>query len=1398
MTPNNTTTYVAEAPPTLADADPFGAWERDFQAACARGPLPSVAELRTWLGRIPAGDRPDLLPGLVALHVRASWRAGAEPDLAAYVKEFGPDFPEFASLEVLPAEVFQADLLARYEFVPGREQRTVAEYAADHRRPDVADLVRESAVGEGGRYVTLSKLGMGGMGVVWKCHDQHLRRLAAVKFPKPGVVWNARARQRLAREARRTAGLNHPGIVSVYEFDESDPDRPFYVMRLVLGDTLQDRVRAHFAAGGGRHGRRELVQLLVSVCEAVAYAHAHHVWHRDLKPGNVKVGEFGEVTVLDWGLLKVHQAGAPEPEPGAPALPASGQTTETPANAPGGTPPDGSSSGVVGSLAYMPPEQARGESDPRSDLFSLGAILYEILTGRPPYAPEPGESPAALFERVQAARFARPRKAGGRSVPRALEAVCLKALAPRPADRYGSAEELAADLRRWLADEPVRAGREWPHDKLLRLIRRHTAVAALLALVAIGLVAGLWGRQLDLAARAREADRELGEIDALVAAGDLDQARTALVALEARLHGPEGLRGPRERARRTLEQVEARSRLDREIQVRIPEFHRLADEAEYHLLGAYWTLLPHEDPEGSRRIGYKHPRDAALDRGVTAAREALSMYGLPDPAAAIQRLREAGLAEGTFGQLRQRAGEVLFLWALAVERLAQGGPPDRHADARREAVGLLEAAERCGNTSASLYRCRADFRAHLGDEAGAAADRAAGERKPDATFLDHHLRGARHARKKEYEPAIQAFQRALAIRYRDYWTLYRLAKTLELYGTSRNDPVYLGQAEALFATCAGLRPDDPTASNNRGDVLKQLRRFEDAAAMFEKVLEVDPGYLMAWGNLTLAHAERKDPAAAEAVLRRFTEHPGIDRTQPLARREQARVLAYVGLAYERVKSYPQANAYASRALELQPDFVQALRNRAIARENLGRLPEAAADIGRAIDLRPEDGELYYVRGNVLAGQRHYPDAVQSYDRAIELAPKLLDAWYNRGVVLRRLKRYEEAFRDQTHVIRSQPTYLLAYHERALIQAARGQFRGAADDLDALLALQPNDAPALVLRGKVHGDLGKDLERSERDLTRAIDLDPKAPDAFRSRGLTRSRARNWDGAIADYRQYLRLAPDAPDTASILNDIGIAYQNLDQMDEALRALGEAIALAPRPAYLCNRGYIHLERGDLDRAAADFEEAIRRDRTLHRAWGLRTQVRLRQEDWAGAIADLNRAEQLVPGYYEMFVFRGLAYYAVGDAAAARKDWARVVKDRPDHVRGKFCRGGLLLLDGRPLEAVEGLGLALEDTVLRPYALLLLARAWVELPGPGARRAAHYADELVRARPKDAAAYLEAARVHARAAARADAEAIPGLRNRALELLAQALERRSDLRGKLSEEPAFAALRQDPRFPK
>jgi eukaryotic-like serine/threonine-protein kinase len=341
--------------------------------------------------------------------------------------------------------------------------------------------------GDGQRFRVLRPHARGGLGEVFVALDAELNREVALKQILDHHADDPNSRTRFVLEAEITGGLEHPGIVPVYGLGSYGSGRPYYAMRFVRGDSLKDAIVAFHAdpkmmADLGRRSLalRKLLRRFTDVCNAIEYAHTRGVIHRDIKPANVIVGKHGETLVVDWGLAKA----LGRAEPGA----ASEERTLIPSTSSGSA--ETLPGSALGTPAFMSPEQAVGDLDrlgPRSDVYSLGATLYSLLTGRPAFE---GDDLGLVLQAVRKGEFPPPRSVDP-TIDRALEAVCLKAMAIKADDRYASCRSLAEDIERWAADEPVTAWHEPASRRLLRWLTRHrTGVTAAGAAVLVA-VAGM-------------------------------------------------------------------------------------------------------------------------------------------------------------------------------------------------------------------------------------------------------------------------------------------------------------------------------------------------------------------------------------------------------------------------------------------------------------------------------------------------------------------------------------------------------------------------------------------------------------------------------------------------------------------------------------------------------------------------------------------------------------------------------------------------------------------------------------------------------------------------------------------------------------------------------------------
>ncbi|MGI9519287.1 MAG: protein kinase domain-containing protein [Pirellulaceae bacterium] len=443
------------------------------------------------------------LEELVHIDMEFSWKRaqqGSDAGAAAVsepilVEDYVARFPTLAERGVL-LRLVQQEYLLRHQFGdrPGTHEYQQRFPAVITDNEAIETLVRQQGHGDTAsalrsgqsldRYRLLNVHGRGAFGNVWRAEDERLSRTIAVKELNSRLATTRELRFRFEREAKIAARLEHPGIVPVYDVGSLEGEHPYYTMKLVRGKTLADEIaRCHALEDGPERNvqKQKLLSSFVSVCHTMEYAHARGVVHRDLKPQNIVVGEFGETILLDWGLAK-GPGNDTDAEPADEGSIGSDDVFSTQAGQIKGTP------------AYMSPEQARGDVgaiDEQSDVYGLGAILHQVLTGQLPVG---GDTAEQVLENVRSGKITRPRTIDG-EISRSLESICLAALSTDKSDRYDEVANLTADIENFLADEPVSVHRESIATRSFRWMRRHrslvTGTVATIVVALAGLLIGL-------------------------------------------------------------------------------------------------------------------------------------------------------------------------------------------------------------------------------------------------------------------------------------------------------------------------------------------------------------------------------------------------------------------------------------------------------------------------------------------------------------------------------------------------------------------------------------------------------------------------------------------------------------------------------------------------------------------------------------------------------------------------------------------------------------------------------------------------------------------------------------------------------------------------------------------
>jgi eukaryotic-like serine/threonine-protein kinase len=976
----------------------------------------------------------------------------------------------------------------------------------------------------------LSDLGHGGMGIVYKARHLRLKRLVALKVIRYDRHSNPEDLARFEIEAEVVARLNHPNIVRIYEIGKAD-GVPFVALELLEGGTLKDRL------AGTPQPQRETAKIMSTLARAVHAAHEAGVLHRDIKPSNVLFDREGTPKIADFGLAKRMDVEEGETITGQ----------------------------VIGTPSYMAPEQARGwarEIGDAADIYSLGAILYEMMTGRPPIK---GETQAETLKLVLEEDPVTPSHLRPK-VSFDLETICLKCIARDPQRRYANALALAEDLDRFLEGEPILARRTPIWERAIKLSHRHPVFTAVLAigLVAAGSVGGWYLEAAHLENGRLEgvlqtAGKKASDAEGAIAKNDWTGALKILSGLVSGIEKEtdERIAQLRLRAQSDYEQADRGLAADQEAN----EARERAEQARIRIEAVRSRLSTfREHLEEAKfldaRFGGLEP-DNAVEATCQHARASLATFGsvvdddlwtlAPLPAELTARERDE-VTNGFY--------ELLLILADAVAQ----SPGASHSERAEQALRIVDRAPRVRSTATRAYHLRRSaYLESKGDPKSAFRERQQADRLAPEDAFDFFLVGRDLAMKSDWNAAIANFRAALQKQPDHFW-----AQCMHAIGQLQlRDP---SKAVIGLNACLQQKLDCPwlyllrgLAYGAQGKLARDLaaRDPEDAIALSATAAE----------NFEAAEADYRTALTLLEIKPMSSELPYV---------------LLVNRGYIRIErdDLDAAAVDLEAAAARNNHRYEAFSGLAHVYQRQGRTDLALAQIATAVRLAPERPELHRARADLLLGLEGY-------------SPEL------KGVVLHDLEteirklpaqRRDDALRELDLALKCESAGKrgVAFDKirQAVLFHVSDRNREALDACDATLAIAPRVALAHQMRIKVLLD-----SRQYDDLIHSCDLalGSVAPSAelYELRGMAKDRLGNYSGAIDDYTLSLWHKPD---TARVLRHRGWSFLAQDAFKLAENDFDAAVRLAPTdPDAYSGRALVRAQLGRHEGAAGDAERSL-----------------------------------------------------------------------------------------------------------------------------------------------------------------------------------------------------------------
>jgi serine/threonine-protein kinase len=968
------------------------------------------------------------------------------------------------------------------------------------------------------RVQLLGEIARGGMGVILKGRDPDLGRDLAVKVlleahsEKPDLV------RRFVEEAQIGGQLQHPGVVPVYELGTFGDRRPYFTMKLVKGRTLAELLAERESPADDQP--RFLV-IIEQVCQTVAYAHARDVIHRDLKPSNVMIGGFGEVQVMDWGLAKVLPRGGMVDDAAAGKV-SLHQTVIATARSGDGSNLSQTGS-VMGTPAYMAPEQARGEldrTDERADVFALGSILCEILTGQPAFV---GRSSGEIHRKAALSDLADARnRLGGCGADAVLVALALDCVAAEAEDRPREAGAVAARITAYLTgvQEKLRTSER---DRAVAEAnaaeerkRRRLQLGLATALLALSTMGGL-GTTYFLQQRSKRA-AALAKV--------LSEASTLRDLAKGRPEDPSGW----SRALVAVKQAEGAAGEDgdasRQLAALRADVEAGADAAERDRT-LLERLIDIRSAKADDRDGWA--TDSAY---TTAFRYAgIDVATLP-PAEAGARIKARPVAVGV------TLAAALDDWAAVrrekrsdragAERLAQAAraaDPDPWRSGLRDALDSPEKPQRLSALHALASSAKIDELPTV-----------------SVTLLGAALRDA-----GDPAAAERVLRQAIRQHPGDVWLNYNLAQCLEKLARRE-------QAIRYYTAAHSIRPE---IAHDLAHALRNKGESDEAIAVFQDLTRLRPGdgrhHLCLGVALRLRGRTQEAAGAFDAAITVFREHLRQRPDDAIARCNLGSALNARGKRDEAIVEYRES-------IRLRPDDAQAHTTLGRILLDLGKLDEAIAEHREAIRLQPDLAQAHYDLGVILCDYHHeYGSAAGRFREVIRLQPDYAYAHTSLGIALRHQGKVVEAVAEQREAIRIEPDNPYVHESLAWTLKEQGMLDEAIAEYRSATRLKPDDADyhnilAWILVLSPRRPRGE-YEEALAHARKATELAPKDGDASVALALAEYRSAHWAESIAASERSLALRNGGDARAWFF--LAMARWQKAEKDEARKWFEKAVA-------------------------------------------------------------------------------------------------------------------------------------------------------------------------------------------------------------------------------------------------